>query len=80
MRMSPVRNQGPHYKPGNKKDMNIKNIQCTVGRNVDQIAEVPCGNTVALVGVEEFILKSGTLTTIETAHNIAVSLQLTRSQ
>ena len=66
--------QGPHYKPGNKKDMNIKNVQCTVltmGRNVDQIADVPCGNTVALVSVDQFILKSGTWTTIETAHNIA---------
>jgi len=68
-----VRIQGPHYKPGSKEDLNIKNIQRTVlmmGRNVDQIADVPCGNTVALVGVDQFILKSGTLTTIETAHNI----------
>merc|ERR1712083_443893 len=31
----------------------------------------PCGNTVALVGVDQFILKSGTLTTLDTAHNSA---------
>merc|ERR1719181_2356068 len=37
----------------------------------EMIPDVPCGNTVALVGVDQFILKSGTLTTIETAHNIA---------
>jgi len=68
-----VRIQGPHYKPGCKEDLNIKNIQRTVlmmGRTVEQIADVPCGNTVALVGVDQFLLKSGTLTTIESAHNI----------
>merc|ERR1712070_961059 len=61
-----VRIQGPHYKPGGKEDLNVKNIQ----RTVEQIQDVPCGNTVALVGIDQFILKSGTLTTIETAHNI----------
>jgi elongation factor 2 len=68
-----VRIQGPHYKPGGKEDLNIKNIQRTVlmmGRTVEQISDVPCGNTVALVGVDQFLLKSGTLTTIENCHNI----------
>merc|ERR1711959_47681 len=69
-----VRIQGPHYKPGSKEDLNVKNIQRTVlmmGRTVEQIQDVPCGNTVALVGVDQFILRSGTLTTIDSAHNIA---------
>merc|ERR1719443_55477 len=69
-----VRIQGQHYKPGGKEDLNVKNIQRTVlmmGRVVEQIADVPCGNTVALVGVDQYILKSGTITTIEDAHNIA---------
>merc|ERR1712056_51068 len=69
-----VRIQGPHYKPGGKEDLNTKNIQRTVlmmGRSTEQIADVPCGNTVALVGVDQYLLKSGTLTTIEDAHNIA---------
>merc|ERR1711870_170268 len=69
-----VRIQGPHYKPGGKEDLNIKNIQRTVlmmGRTTEQIADVPCGNTVALVGVDQYILKSGTITTIEDSHNIA---------
>merc|ERR1712127_490077 len=68
-----VRIQGPRYKPGGKEDLNIKSIQRTVlmmGRAVEQIQDVPCGNTVALVGIDQFILKSGTLTTIESAHNI----------
>jgi elongation factor 2 len=70
---SKVRIQGPHYKPGSKEDLNIKNIQRTVlmmGRSVEQIPDVPCGNTVALVGVDQYILKSGTITDIEDAHNI----------
>jgi len=69
-----VRIQGPHYKPGSKEDLNVKSIQRTVlmmGRTVEQIPDVPCGNTVALVGVDQYLLKSGTLTTIEDAHNIA---------
>merc|ERR1712232_2211 len=68
-----VRIQGPHYKVGGREDLNVKNIQRTVlmmGRTTEQIADVPCGNTVALVGVDQFILKSGTLTTIDSAHNI----------
>merc|ERR1712066_694531 len=42
-----------------------------MGRTTEQIADVPCGNTVALVGVDAFLTKSGTLTTIEDSHNIA---------
>jgi len=47
-----LRIQGPHYHPGGKEDLNVKNIQRTVlmmGRSVEQIPDVPCGNTVALV-------------------------------
>merc|ERR1719393_1098046 len=69
-----VRIQGPYYKPGAKEDLNVKNIQRTIlmmGRNVEQIPDVPCGNTVALLGIDQYLLKSGTLTTVDTAHNIA---------
>merc|ERR1712056_42246 len=69
-----VRIQGPHYKPGGKEDLNVKNIQRTalmMGRTTEQISDVPGGNTVALVGVDQYILKSGTITTLEDAHNIA---------
>ena len=69
-----VRIQGPHYRPGGKEDLNVKSIQRTVlmmGRATEQITDVPCGNTVALVGIDHFLLKSGTLTTVEDAHNIA---------
>merc|ERR1712137_31547 len=69
-----VRIQGSHYKPGSKEDLNIKNIQRTVlmmGRSQDAIQDVPCGNTVGLVGIDQYLLKTGTLTDIDDAHNIA---------
>merc|ERR1719389_1395213 len=68
-----VRIQGPYYKPGGKEDLNIKSVQRTVlmmGRTVEPIQDVPCGNTVGLVGVDGYLLKSGTITNIEDAHNI----------
>jgi len=53
--------------------MNEKTIQRTVlmmGRIVEYIPDVPCGNTVGLVGVDQFIMKTGTITTHDDAHTI----------
>merc|ERR1712137_1132926 len=69
-----VRIMGPNYVPGKKEDLFIKNIQRTVlmmGRYTESIENVPCGNTVGLVGIDQYLLKSGTITNIEDAHNIA---------
>merc|ERR1719146_38034 len=69
-----VRIQGPSYKPGTKEGLSVKNIQRTLlmmGRTTEMIQDVPCGNTVALVGIDAYIVKTGTITTIESAHNIA---------
>jgi len=68
-----VRIMGPNYKPGKKEDFYEKAIQRTVlmmGRFVEYIPDVPCGNTVGLVGVDQYILKTGTLSTHEEAHTI----------
>lgn len=70
-----VRIMGPNYIPGKKEDLCIKNIQRTVlmmGRKTEQIEDCPCGNIVGLVGVDQFLVKSGTITTSEVAHNIRV--------
>ena len=40
-------------------------------RITEQITDVSCGNTVAFVGIEQFLLKIGTLKTVENAHNTA---------
>jgi elongation factor 2 len=70
-----VRIQGPNYFPGSKNDISIKNIQRVVvmmGGKVEQIPDIPCGNTCALVGVDQYLLKQGTVCTAENAHNIRV--------
>ncbi|OBA18816.1 uncharacterized protein OGAPODRAFT_15433 [Ogataea polymorpha] len=70
-----VRIQGPNYVPGKKDDLFIKAIQRTVlmmGRFVEAIDDCPAGNIVGLVGIDQFLLKSGTLTTNEASHNMKV--------
>lgn len=70
-----VRIMGPNYKPGKKEDLFLKNIQRTVlmmGRNVEAIGDVPCGNIAGLVGVDQYLVKTGTITTYEHAHNMRV--------
>jgi elongation factor 2 len=68
-----VRIQGPDYVPGKKKDLFKKKIQRTVlmmGRYIEQLADCPCGNIVGLVGVDAYLLKSGSITTYDKAYNI----------
>lgn len=44
-----------------------------MGRSSLNIDDVPCGNVVGLVGVDQFLVKTGTITTYEKAHNMRVS-------
>jgi elongation factor 2 len=67
--------QGPNFLPGKKEDMYEKGIQRTVlmmGRYVEPIEDVPCGNICGLVGVDQYLVKSGTITTYKDAHNLRV--------
>jgi len=67
-----VRIQGPDYVPGKKTDLYIKKVQRTIlmmGRYVEQLADAPCGNIIGLVGIDAYLLKAGTITTYEDAHN-----------
>ncbi|KAG8219625.1 P-loop containing nucleoside triphosphate hydrolase protein [Butyriboletus roseoflavus] len=70
-----IRIQGPNYVPGKKDDLFVKSVQRTVlmmGRYIEPIEDCPAGNIIGLVGIDQFLLKSGTLTTSETAHNMRV--------
>lgn len=70
-----VRIMGPNYLPGSKDDLFLKTIQRTLlmmGRYVEPIEDCPCGNTIGLVGIDQFLVKSGTISTSEVAHNIKV--------
>jgi len=68
-----VRIMGPNFVPGKKEDLYIKPIQRTIlmmGRYIEAIEDVPCGNIAGLVGVDQFLVKTGTLSTSDTAHNM----------
>merc|ERR1719516_373853 len=70
-----TRIMGPNYTPGKKEDLYEKNIQRTIlmmGGRVEAIEDVPAGNICGLVGVDQFLVKTGTLTTFKDAHNMKV--------
>ena len=41
-----------------------------MGSKVENVPDVPCGNTVALVGVDQYLMKQGTIASDEGAHSI----------
>merc|ERR1712121_546374 len=70
-----ARIMGPNYTPGKKEDLYNKSIQRTIlmmGRYTEPIEDVPCGNICGLVGVDQFLVKTGTITTFKDAHNMKV--------
>merc|ERR1711998_587406 len=70
-----ARIMGPNYIPGKKEDLYCKSIQRCVlmmSGKTEAVDDVPCGNTVGVVGVDAYILKTGTITDNDTAHNIRV--------
>jgi elongation factor 2 len=44
-----------------------------MGRYIQPIEDVPCGNICGLVGIDQYLVKTGTITTFENAHNLRVS-------
>jgi elongation factor 2 len=66
-----VRILGPNFEYGKKEDLHVKSISRIVimmGRRTEPVDSVPVGNTCALVGVDQFISKTGTICTDETTH------------
>lgn len=41
-----------------------------MGGKVAPVSEVPCGNTVGLVGIDSYLVKQGTISDFDQAHNI----------
>jgi len=65
-----IRILGPNFEVGKKDDLFVKSVQRVVimmGRKTEPVDSVPVGNTCALVGIDQFLVKSGTLTTDETS-------------
>lgn len=70
-----ARIQGPNYIPGKKEDLYEKTIQRTIlmmGRYIEPIEDIPSGNIAGLVGVDQYLVKGGTITTYKDAHNMRV--------
>eukprot|EP00088_Acartia_fossae_P046329 TRINITY_DN4_c0_g1_i4.p1 TRINITY_DN4_c0_g1~~TRINITY_DN4_c0_g1_i4.p1 ORF type:complete len:850 (-),score=338.46 TRINITY_DN4_c0_g1_i4:446-2995(-) len=70
-----ARIMGPNFIPGKKEDLYEKSIQRTIlmmGGKVEAIEDVPAGNICGLVGVDQFLVKTGTITTCKEAHNMKV--------
>merc|ERR1711959_165061 len=70
-----ARIMGPNYVPGQKSNLYQKSIQrvmLMMAGKTEPIDDVPCGNTVGIVGIDQYILKTGTITDVEDAHNIKV--------
>ncbi|CAD8182450.1 unnamed protein product [Paramecium pentaurelia] len=68
-----VRIMGANYKVGKKEDLFEKAIQRTVlmmASRVEYIPDVPCGNTVGLVGVDQYLMKTGTISDHPDCHLI----------
>ncbi|KAF7359929.1 Elongation factor 2 [Mycena venus] len=68
-----VRIQGPKYEPGKKHDLFIKAIQSIglmMGNHVEPLEDCPAGNIIGLAGIDQFLLKTGTLTASDTTHNM----------
>lgn len=66
-----VRILGSNFEFGKKDDLHIKSIQRIVimmGRKTEPVESVPVGNTCAIVGIDQFISKTGTLCTEESSH------------
>lgn len=64
--------------PGKKEDLYEKSIQRTIlmmGRYIEPIEDVPAGNICGLVGVDAYLVKTGTITTFKDAHNLRVRSQ-----
>jgi elongation factor 2 len=63
-----VRIMGANYRPGSKTDIYEKNITRTVlmkGKIAESIYDVPCGNIVALAGLDQYLVKTGTIASVE---------------
>jgi elongation factor 2 len=59
-----VKIMGPNYVQGKKEDLYVKNVQRTIlmmGRKTEAVESCSAGNTCGLVGIDQYIVKSGTL-------------------
>ncbi|OVA03976.1 Translation elongation factor EFG [Macleaya cordata] len=60
-----VRIMGPNYVPGQKGNLYVTSVQRTaiwMGKKHESVEDIPCGNTVSLMGLDQYIKMDATLT------------------
>jgi elongation factor 2 len=66
-----IKIMGANYKHGHHHDLFEKSVSQVgvymMGRIPEYVSDVPCGNTVAIVGIDDHLIKTGTLGSIEIA-------------
>jgi elongation factor 2 len=65
---------GPNYVYGEKTDLAVKKIPglaLIMGSKIEGISEIPCGNTIAIQGLEKILIKSGSITSSLSAYPIS---------
>jgi len=59
-----VKIMGANYSPESKGEVYIKKVQSTViflGNKIQSISEVPAGNICGIVGIDNYLIKQGTI-------------------
>lgn len=67
--------RAPNFMPQRKENLYLKPIQriiLTMGRYVERNEDMPCRNIMGLLGIDQFPVNTGTITTSEYAHNMQV--------
>lgn len=64
-----VRILGSNYKYGEKTDLYEKNLGQVgvfmMGKAPELVPDIPCGNTIAITGIDDYLLKTGTITSLD---------------
>jgi len=69
-----IRILGPNFEFGRKEDLfenkAVQRVVIMMGRKAEPVESVPVGNTCALLGIDQFLSKYGTLSTDDSTHPI----------
>lgn len=63
-----MENYNPDTDKGGLKERNVTRTVLIMGAKTEPIANVPCGNTVGLQGIDKFMIKTGTITNNKEAY------------
>lgn len=68
--LGPTADDSSHLGKGRSQFRPVQRTVLMLGRTIESIDDCPAGNIVGLSGIDQFLLKSGTLTSSETAHGL----------